>query len=1014
MHYRLALDIGSNSIGWAVIRLNFDEKNQRYYPMAIIRAGSRVFPDGRVAKSGESNAVRRREARGQRRRRDRYLRRRDSMLRQLVNYGFFPDSIEERKALVKLDPYELRARGLDEKLSPSEFGRALFHINQRRGFKSNRKTDSKDSDSGVMKQAIKAFKSQLEEESVRTVGEMLYKRLQLELPVRARLRTKVIPQKNGRNRNIQSYDLYVERGMMEEEFELLWESQRRFDPKLFNEEVKEKLRFTVFYQRPLKPVDPGRCTFFPEEKRASEALPIVRKFKLLQDVNHLRYVGENGEAIALTLAQRNIIINELSRSKKRSFEQLRKKLNFSGNLRFTIEDAKRVELKGDAASVELSKQNLFGSKWFNFDMTFQTEIIKQLLEEENEIELISWLVKNTGVSEDVALRLAHVTLPVGYAALSEKALNKIVPILESEVITFSEAVKRTSIGSHSEVSKYHDGEIMDALPYYGEVLQRHVGFGTNDPEDSDEVRLGKINNPTVHIGLNQLRLLVNTLIQEYGHPKQVVVELARELKLSEKAKQRIKTEQTENQRKNKERREKIAQLLFKSPESVTRDELQKYILWEELSSNPLERCCPYTGNLIPCHKLYSYEVEIEHILPFSITLDDSMNNKTLSYVQANRDKGNKTPFQAFGETSIGNYDYQAILTRVASMRKEKSYRFAIDGYERWLREHNGFLARALNDTAYISRLAREYISVICPGQTTVIPGQLTAMLRRHFGLNNVLDLNGEKNRDDHRHHAVDACVIGVTDRALLKRFADANKFEHHGARTRLLERLEVPWPTYREQVSRAIANIWVSHKPDHGYEGQMHDETAFGQVSKGVFRSRAAAKDRRTAESMIAITNSKVNARHGKLPDGSPKPYKYYLKGSNYCIEIYRGSKGKWSGDIVSTYEAYQIVKNQGVEALRNPDFAQNGQSLVMRLMRDDMLRIEHEGRPIVVRVCKINSSGQMFFAEHFESNVAARSSGLNKNFIYISKYPSSLQKSRGRKVTISPTGRLRDSGFKE
>lgn len=211
MYYRLALDIGSNSIGWAIFLLRRAHDNGRFYPYAIVRAGSRVFPDGRHPKSKESNAVERRVARGHRRRRDRYLRRRSSMLRQLVKYGFFPKSLAERKALVQLDPFELRARGLDHELTPEEFGRALFHINQRRGFKSNRKTDSKDTDSGVMKQAITAFKEKLKKEGARTVGEMLYKRIQEGLPARARLRTYVIPQANGRNSNVKSYDLYIDR-----------------------------------------------------------------------------------------------------------------------------------------------------------------------------------------------------------------------------------------------------------------------------------------------------------------------------------------------------------------------------------------------------------------------------------------------------------------------------------------------------------------------------------------------------------------------------------------------------------------------------------------------------------------------------------------------------------------------------------------------------------------------------------------------------------------------------------
>lgn len=134
MRYRLALDLGSTSLGWAMIRLNADNA-----PCAVIKAGVRIFSDGRNPKDGSSLAVTRREARAMRRRRDRLLKRKARMMSTLIAHGFFPKDAAERKALETLNPYTLRAKGLDAVLTPAEFGRALFHINQRRGFKNNRK-----------------------------------------------------------------------------------------------------------------------------------------------------------------------------------------------------------------------------------------------------------------------------------------------------------------------------------------------------------------------------------------------------------------------------------------------------------------------------------------------------------------------------------------------------------------------------------------------------------------------------------------------------------------------------------------------------------------------------------------------------------------------------------------------------------------------------------------------------------------------------------------------------------
>jgi CRISPR-associated endonuclease Csn1 len=146
MRYRLALDLGSTSLGWAMIRLNTTNE-----PIAVIKAGVRIFSDGRNPKDGSSLAVTRREARAMRRRRDRLLKRKSRMMQTLTEHGFFPADPLKRKELETLNPYALRAKGLDGALTPAEFARALFHINQRRGFKSNRKTDKKDNDSGALK-----------------------------------------------------------------------------------------------------------------------------------------------------------------------------------------------------------------------------------------------------------------------------------------------------------------------------------------------------------------------------------------------------------------------------------------------------------------------------------------------------------------------------------------------------------------------------------------------------------------------------------------------------------------------------------------------------------------------------------------------------------------------------------------------------------------------------------------------------------------------------------------------
>ena len=1010
MRYRLAVDLGTTSLGWAMVRLN--EKNE---PNALIKAGVRIFSDGRNPKDGSSLAVTRREARSMRRRRDRLLKRKARMTKSLIEHGFFPEGEEERKALVTLNPYTLRAKGLDEALKPEEFARALFHINQRRGFKSNRKTDKKDNDNGALKQAISKLRTTMKEENCRTVGEWLYKRDHAGKTVRARYRQTKVVREDGKSKIDKSYDLYIDRAMIEDEFDALWTKQTSFNPTLFSNAARDDLRDVLLHQRPLRPVKPGRCTLIPDQERAPLSLPSTQRFRIYQEVNNLRILDRGIKEISLTLKQRDDLVAALETNTKRTFTQIKKLLGLSGAVEFNFEDPKRQELKGNTTTTVLAKEENFGEAWFNFTEVEQDRIVQQLAKEENEAKLIRWLQDETSVSEQSAESIASVALPEGYGSLSAKALARILPELRRGVTTYDKAVIAAGFEHHSNISPAATGEILPALPYYGIPLQRHVGFGSGAPEDSEEKRYGKIANPTVHIGLNQVRLVVNDLIKRYGHPSEVIVELARDLKQSKAQRDEENKRQAENQRRNTRMRSAIADILSTSPERVRSADIEKMILWEELSSDPVDRRCPYSGALISAGILFTDQVEIEHILPFSETLDDSLNNKTVAMRQANRIKGNRTPWSAKSDFEAQGWIYEDILERAEKMPKAKRSRFSDDAIERWLKDDSSFLARALNDTRYLSKVAREYLSLICPQNTRVIPGRMTAMLRAKFGLNDVLGLSGEKNRNDHRHHAVDACVIAVTDQGLLQRFSRASASAREQQLNRLVEAMPLPWDTYREHVQRTIEHIWVSHKPDHGYEGAMHNDTAYqllGNGRVGVHKIVDGKRERiEETLKVIEFADAKASSRHGSLPNGDPRPYKGYKGDSNYCIDIVRNANGKWDGEVVSTFAAYEFSRKNGVSQLYSRVRAISGKPLVMRLIRGDIVRLEHEGVIRTVRLCKMVSNGTLAFAELHQANVDART--RTSELSYLFKTAGTLFKSKGRRVTVTPTGGLNDPGFK-
>lgn len=201
---------------------------------------------------------------------------------------------------------------------------------------------------------------------------------------------------------------------------------------------------------------------------------------------------------------------------------------------------------------------------------------------------------------------------------------------------------------------------------------------------------------------------------------------------------------------------------------------------------------PFRGRPIELQKLFTPEFEIEHLLPFSETFDDTRANKVVSCASCNRIlKGNRSPYDAFANRA--GYDWNGILSRVSDMPKSKQWRFRPDACEIFEEKYGDYIARMLNDTRYMSKLAREYLtSVIEPEKILTVTGSATSMLRAKWGLDAILDdssplqFGGEsessaakapkapvKNREDHRHHAIDAFVFRPSTASLYRQFPNA-------------------------------------------------------------------------------------------------------------------------------------------------------------------------------------------------------------------------------------------------
>jgi CRISPR-associated endonuclease Csn1 len=300
MHYRLGLDIGANSIGWCVLSL--DEDNT---PSAIVRMGVRIFSDGRNSKDGSSLATTRRLKRQMRRMRDRYVLRRDRLMQQLIRHGLMPPDETARKALQEMDPYALRAVGLHAQLPMHHLGRAIFHLNQRRGFKSNRKADRDIKEVGPIKSGVEKLRQVMAEDGTPTLGAFLHQRRIEGLTVRSRLQ---------KHKSKSSYDFYPDRALLEEEFDLLWQAQSKFHPQL-TPAMRDDIEKELFFQRPLKPVEPGKCTFLPHEPRTPWALPLTQRFRILQELGNLVIIGPDYSQRPLTPVERDALLAKLMEQK---------------------------------------------------------------------------------------------------------------------------------------------------------------------------------------------------------------------------------------------------------------------------------------------------------------------------------------------------------------------------------------------------------------------------------------------------------------------------------------------------------------------------------------------------------------------------------------------------------------------------------------------------------------------------------------------------------------------------
>jgi len=864
-YWRLGLDIGTNSIGWARIGLQQNEDSSAFLPVCILDMGVRIFPDGRepagtdkktgLPKIGKSLAVARRAARGMRRNRDRRLKRIRAFAAKLIEVGLVPPTgasldpkYQKGRIDLTIDPYAARANAASASVAKGELARALFHLCKRRGFLSNRRTDSADKESSERTVAMNGLAAILKQRK-QTLGQYLHARRMSGQHVRFRGQEVEIL-------NEAETAIYPCRSMYEDEFSAIRTTQGN---RYLTDEQWDDLFDIYSFQRPLLPKEPGVCTFEhgrngrARHLRASRHLPITQTFRIVQEVNNLRYITETGEQ-SLSLQQRQQVCAALEKQKSLSFGKIRTLLKLPKTSRFNLESNRRKNLDGNVTACDM--RALFEANDSNWDVlsaAVQNDIVQAVLDAADEKALIA---KNResgwNLPEGLLLALSNKHYSSAHGHLSRQCMQKLLPLM-AEGRQYWQAACEV-YGDHTDYSQFATGEVLDQLPYYGEVLQgatAPVSITSHTPEE--ERTYGRIANPTVHVALNQLRKLMNALVARYGHPYSIHLELARELKTAGKRYQDLLKKLAANTSQNANRI-KLFKEIFPGTEP-TRNDLLKVRLWEELaaSADHMVHIDVYTGRPISFTQLFSAEIEVEHLLPFSRTYDNSSANCTVTFREVNRRKGgDKLPYDfALGDKQI---DPQAMLARAQNLRSaNKRWRFQPDAasiYERLITKNmttaerqryevdkdGSFIDRQLVDTQYISRMAARYLVPLVGDPARVVPvnGYVTGMIRARWNINAFKDKGGAAERNDYRHHAEDALIVALADRALIKRIADATRARQEASadyRARLKFPERPAWATDAE-IFRAACGINISFRQNHQRQGKFYQETAYGLLKK--------------------------------------------------------------------------------------------------------------------------------------------------------------------------------------
>jgi CRISPR-associated endonuclease Csn1 len=569
--YVLGLDLGVASIGWALLDLD-----RRGRPASVRRTGVHLFEAGvdggkvdaetaMTRGKEQSKAKPRRDARSMRRQIWRRARRKKKILGTLIRHGLLPEGDVRTPAAIDsyikaldgqlrqrweprgtshLDcqklPYRLREAAATRRVEKDELGRALYHLAQRRGFLTNRKAPEREDDRSEMKSSIADLEGLVTAHQPPTLGAYLASLDPHEKRIRCR---------------------WTSRRLYRDEFDRIWRTQAPAHG--LTDDIREEIKEAIFHQRPLKDQSHliGRCSLVEGAPRCPIAMRIAQRFRILQQVNHLRVIMDDFTDRALTDEERRRLIKALCDEGDLSMAKAKRAAGLPARITFSIERGGEKKLIGHRTDARL--RDIFGDR---FD-SLTEEQRDAIVEDMRSVRLSETLYKigraRWGLDAEAAARFADLTLEEGHSAHSLRALRRLVPPLERGA-------------SYSDARQ-------------AEFPQ---SFGSDQPRDflpplADWDR--DLRNPSVMRALTELRKLVNAILRRHGKPERIHIELARDLKSGRSRREEI----SRRMRAREQERARAAALIteklgFRDPRGW---QIEKWLLAEECSW-----ICPFTGH----------------------------------------------------------------------------------------------------------------------------------------------------------------------------------------------------------------------------------------------------------------------------------------------------------------------------------------------------------------------------------------------------------------------------------